>query len=242
MMAGNRGDFKLQVIPVIDLKGGQVVHAKGGNREAYPPLVSRLCQGSTPMAVVGGYLKLFSFTSLYVADLDAIEQEGDNDRALFEIRRAYPGLDLWVDRGVSSVEAARDWLETGLGRVVIGSESQKDHRLLEVLTRDKAASIILSLDFRGEQFLGPDSLLERSDLWPPMVIVMTLARVGGQAGPDLERLKFVRGLAENRKVFAAGGLRDAEDLLPLKQAGATGILVASALHDGRLKASHLTSL
>ncbi len=232
----------MQIIPVIDLKGGQVVHAKGGNREAYQPLVSRLCQGSTPLAVVGGYLSLFPFKSLYVADLDAIEEEGDNDHALLEIQQAYPKLDLWVDRGVSSVEAARAWLEKSLGRLVIGSESQKDDHLLEVLVRDKTASIILSLDFRGEEFLGPVSLFERSDLWPPMVIVMTLARVGGQAGPDFARLKAVQSRSEGRRIFAAGGLRGAEDFLPLKQTAVTGILVASALHDGRLEASDLTSL
>ena len=33
----------LQILPAIDLRGGMVVHAVAGRREAYRPLVSRLC-------------------------------------------------------------------------------------------------------------------------------------------------------------------------------------------------------
>ena len=43
---------------------------------------------------------------------------------------------------------------------------------------------VLSLDFRGETFLGPQGLLDDAALWPHRVIVMTLARVGGGEGPD----------------------------------------------------------
>src|SRR5215203_2024938 len=46
---------------------------------------------------------------------------------------------------------------------------------------------ILSLDFRGEDFVGPPSLLDDPSLWPCAVIAMTLARVGTSTGPDLLR-------------------------------------------------------
>ncbi|MBC8130797.1 MAG: nickel transporter, partial [Rhizobiaceae bacterium] len=35
-------------------------------------------------------------------------------------------------------------------------------------------------------------------------------------------------------VFAAGGVRDEDDLMRLEKAGIAGALVASALHDGRI--------
>jgi phosphoribosylformimino-5-aminoimidazole carboxamide ribotide isomerase len=94
--------------------------------------------------------------------------------------------------------------------------------------------IILSLDFRGDVFQGPQAFLDDEDLWPRRLIVMTLARVGSDAGPDLTRLASIIAKAGSRAVYAAGGLRGKEDLLVLRQAGATGVLVASALHDGRL--------
>ena len=37
---------------------------------------------------------------------------------------------------------------------------------------------------------------------------MTLARVGGAAGPDFDRIGAVRAIAGERNVYAAGGVRD----------------------------------
>jgi phosphoribosylformimino-5-aminoimidazole carboxamide ribotide isomerase len=93
---------------------------------------------------------------------------------------------------------------------------------------------VLSLDFREERFLGPAGILESPDTWPSRVIVMNLVRVGGGAGPDFERLHAVRTIAGRREIYAAGGVRDRTDLIKLRSFGCAGVLVASALHDGRL--------
>jgi phosphoribosylformimino-5-aminoimidazole carboxamide ribotide isomerase len=74
------------------------------------------------------------------------------------------------------------------------------------------------------------------------VIVMTLARVGSGAGPDLDRLCTVRDAEPGRRIYAAGGIRDAADLLALKRAGIAGALVASCLHDGRLSGKDIAAL
>ena len=46
-------------------------------------------------------------------------------------------------------------------------------------------------------------------LWPERVIVMTLARVGGDAGPDMDRLLQIKRRAPDARLYAAGGLRGA---------------------------------
>ena len=66
---------------------------------------------------------------------------------------------------------------------------------------------------------------------------MTLGRVGSGAGPDLDRLAAIRARAGARRLYAAGGVRDKADLAALKDAGAAGVLVASALHDGKISAA-----
>jgi hypothetical protein len=48
--------------------------------------------------------------------------------------------------------------------------------------QDQFRRIVLSLNFRGDSFLGPKGLCDAPHLWPARVIVMTLARVGGDAG------------------------------------------------------------
>jgi uncharacterized protein related to proFAR isomerase len=102
--------------------------------------------------------------------------------------------------------------------------------------------IVLSLDFRGDAFQGPEEILAEPALWPHRIIVMTLARVGSGAGPDLERFAAIRSIAGGRKIYAAGGVRDAADLLALKAAGASGALVSTALHDRRIVAADLQGM
>lgn len=230
----------MQVVPVIDLKAREVVHARQGLRDTYRPISTPLSRGSSPADVVAGLLGLHPFASLYVADLDAIAGEGGNAATLAHIAVRWPALELWVDSGIADAEAGRAWLDRGPGALVLGSESQRDTRTVRALAADPRA--ILSLDFRGEQFQGPDGLLEDVTLWPARVIVMTLARVGAGAGPDLPRVRSIVARAGRRSVYAAGGVRDAGDLLALAEAGAAGVLVASALHAGTIGAADLSQV
>jgi phosphoribosylformimino-5-aminoimidazole carboxamide ribotide isomerase len=73
------------------------------------------------------------------------------------------------------------------------------------------------------------------------VIVMTLARVGGNAGPDMDRLEKIKRRVPDVMLYAAGGLRGVSDLIRLQQAGMRGVLVASALHDGRLTGAEIAA-
>ena len=100
--------------------------------------------------------------------------------------------------------------------------------------RATADRLLLSLDFRGSQFLGPPALLERATAWPDRVICMNLERVGSGAGADLGLLADLKRRAPQLSFYAAGGVRGEEDLVRLERSGATGVLLASALHDGAI--------
>ncbi|SFJ25655.1 HisA/HisF-related TIM barrel protein [Methylobacterium brachiatum] len=218
------------VIPVLDLRGGRVVRARRGERSSYAPIETPLAKGSEPAAVARGLLAAWPARTLYVADLDAIIDAAAPDLATLDaIARACPGIGLWVDAGFAAFEGVAAFLAAGLGRPVIGSESQSDAGLVARLG-DRA---VLSLDTRGTERLGPAALHDDPALWPPDVIAMTLARVGAGAGPDLEALQALR--TPGRRVYAAGGVRGPDDLRALREAGIAGALVASALHDGTLR-------
>ena len=228
----------MEVIPVIDLKGGVVVHARKGERALYRPIETPLARGSDPLDVARGLLALHPFATLYVADLDAITGAGDNHVALARLRQALPDVTLWVDNGIADQDAASAWLAQGFGHVVLGSEAQRDIALVRRLGTEPRA--LLSLDFRHDAFCGPPDLLSHADVWPQRVIVMTLDRVGSHGGPDLARLRAIKSTA--RCVYAAGGVRDADDLAALAAAGVAGALVASSLHSGRLTTDALRRL
>jgi phosphoribosylformimino-5-aminoimidazole carboxamide ribotide isomerase len=230
----------LQAIPVIDLMGCEAVHARKGDRASYRPLESPLSPTSDAVAVVRGLLAVYPFPALYVADLDAIQRNGDNFPALRRIRAEFPKLQMWVDNGAADAAALEAVIGADLGTPVIGSESQHDGRLIAQHKDTRRA--VLSLDFRGDVFQGPEDILAEPALWPRRVIVMTLARVGSGAGPDLKRLAAIRSIAGGREIYAAGGVRDAADLRALKAAGAAGALIATALHERRIVAADLKAL
>jgi phosphoribosylformimino-5-aminoimidazole carboxamide ribotide isomerase len=220
----------MQVIPVLDLIAGQVVRARMGDRDAYRPIETPLSATPDPVDVAAGLMRLAPFPTLYIADLDAILGRGDNFAALGRLKAAFPALELWIDNGAA--DAAAVAATRAYGAPVLGSESQRDLALVA-----QARDAPLSLDFRGDAFQGPPELLQRAELWPDRIIVMTLGRVGSGAGPDLDRLAAIREIAGNRRLYAAGGVRDDADLAALERAGAAGVLVASALHDGRISSA-----
>jgi phosphoribosylformimino-5-aminoimidazole carboxamide ribotide isomerase len=230
----------MEIIPAIDLRDGTVVHARMGRRDEYRPLQTPLAASSDPVDVTRGLLSLHPFMTFYVADLDAIERRGDNRPVLLRLKSAFPQLTFWVDNGIGDRDEAEHWLDAGLGHLVIGSETQADAGLIRSFAGDKR--IALSLDFMQDSFRGPAPLLADTASWPRQIIVMTLARVGSRAGPDLERLSAICDSADGRAVYAAGGVRDAADLVALQRAGAAGALVASCLHDGRLTAGDISGL
>lgn len=213
---------------------GQVVHARLGRRDQYQPLRSPLAaQSSDPLHVVDALLRLHPFSVLYIADLDAIGGTGDHDAVIAAIHARHPGLRLWIDAGRHASAAG-----PASARVpVIGSESMTAASPWPTPT--DGAPWVLSLDYRDGRLLGPADLLARPERWPEDIIVMSLDHVGSARGPDLQRLRALLRLAPERRWHAAGGVRSAEDLAEIADAGAHGVLLASALHDGRISAADL---
>jgi phosphoribosylformimino-5-aminoimidazole carboxamide ribotide isomerase len=230
----------MEIIPVIDLKGGIVVHARMGRRELYRPIQTPLARTSDPVDVVRGVMSIYAFQRLYIADLDAIGGNGNNHGTIVQVNQAFPQVTLWLDNGIADVDTAAEWLQQGLGHLVLGSETQADTAIVCRFSEDPR--VVLSLDFREGVFQGPQTLLTQVQHWPQQVIVMTLDRVGSRSGPDLERLHTIKAIAEARAIYAAGGVRDTTDLRALANAGIAGALVASSLHEGRITSGDLQEL
>ncbi len=230
-----------EIIPVIDVRKGVAVRAVAGVRANYRPLESSLTATADPLEVAAAYRAFFPFRTLYVADLDGIEGRGGDVRLASNLAAAWHGEEVWIDDGsrpaAESECSCEDHLQSAGSSVtkVVGSEVL-DASDLEALVRVP----ILSLDFRDDVFLGPRALLEQPGLWPGRVIVMTLSRVGADAGPDLRRLEEIIDAGGNgRRVYAAGGVRNIADVKTLQACGAAGVLVASVLHSGQIKAGDL---
>ena len=260
----------MKLIPVIDLMQGQVVRAVRGNREGYRPIESRLCAGSDPVTVAKVLCLHCAARQLYVADIDALLGQPAQIAVLRALLRSLPALELWLDAGFANAAAAEALL-ADLGAAaqrvvpVFGSESlasrgdlqrcfagdesteagtddNPDNHPDNNLDNTRGCAAVLSLDRRDGQRLDAAGCWDTPALWPRRVIVMTLERVGSDAGPDLETLGAVRLKSPGGFIVGAGGIRNHDDLARAQAAGAGAWLVASALHDGRLARAHLREM
>jgi phosphoribosylformimino-5-aminoimidazole carboxamide ribotide isomerase len=231
----------MNIIPVIDIRDGIVVHAKGGDRANYQPLTSLLTSSVIPEDVIGDLLTWYPFHQLYIADLDAIEKGNHHPQRYKNILAAFPQLNIWLDAGIAGMEDYLCYSDTSRLFLVFGSETLRDISLLEKSGSDAEKQPILSLDKKSGQLLGHEAIHE-SAYWTDRCIAMSLDNVGANQGPDFEWLKSL--IQNNKKVnwYAAGGVRGEDDLERLIEIGATGTLIASALHTGKISKSAIKTL
>ncbi len=229
----------MNIIPVIDLKNGQVVMAQQGQRNSYQVIHSNLSNSSSIEDIIEGYLSIYPFKNIYIADLNAITEEGSNEALIKTTTHKYSYIKFWVDSGKNLSELS---VITGIKyRPIIGSESQKP--VPESNATNYFTDYILSLDFFPQQgYLGPVELLKNSSLWPKDIIIMTLDKVGANQGPDFEKIREFQHKFTDKNFIAAGGVRGIDDLLKLKKMGINHALVASALHSGKINSQAIKKL
>lgn len=228
----------MQLVPVIDLQQGQVVHATGGQRALYRPIASAQFRATCMPDVAGGLCEHCATTTLYLADLDALQGRAPQIDAVAALLDAQPGLALWLDAGYTQAADVDAWMRA-LGSVatrvrpVLASESLASvDALREALAAWPRA--LLSLDSRDGVPLDRGGVWSAVEAWPGRVIAMDLARVGSSAGPGIEHLAALQARAPSAFWIGSGGLRDDDDVAVAERSGAGAWLVASALHAGRI--------
>ena len=237
----------MKVIPVLDILGGVAVHAVRGRRKEYHPIKSVLCASAEPLDVAAA-LKALGFSELYVADLDAITG-GQPNFSLFKKIADKSGLELMIDAGVTSIKAAEEVLKSHVSKVIIGTETLPSTSLVaEALGLFGSEKIMVSLDLMGDRVISgfelgalkdPVALLrEFQEAGVSQIIVLDLARVGSGEGANVP---FLREVLRNIKanVYVGGGVQDIKDLVELKGIGVFGVLLATALHSGKISPEEL---
>jgi phosphoribosylformimino-5-aminoimidazole carboxamide ribotide isomerase len=237
----------VKIIPVIDVLGGRVVHAVRGRRKEYQPLKSNLCASTDPVDVAAA-LKALGFSELYVADLDAITRRQANF-SIFKNITDKTNLELMVDAGIDTLKKAERVLESHVSKVIIGTETLPSASLVaEAIGLFGSEKIMVSLDLIGNRIISgfelgalkaPVALLrEFQKAGVSQIIVLDLARVGSGEGVNMP---FLREVLRNIKanVYVGGGVRDIKDLVELKDISVFGVLLATALHSGKISPEDL---
>ncbi|RLG92062.1 MAG: HisA/HisF family protein [Candidatus Hecatellales archaeon] len=239
----------MKIIPVMDVLGGVVVHAVKGERSNYKPLKSLLCSNPNPLDVALAFKKL-GFKTLYLADLDAIV---DNvlDVSLIKVLGKVGFEELMVDVGVYSYTKPEKILENGASKIVVGTETlYRLENLKSLLKKINPEKIVVSLDYKNKiltkagelEGLGLDEAAFRlQNLGVKTLMFIDLSKVGSGEGVNLNLVKKILGVL-NIPLIVGGGIRDMGDILSLKRMGVSGVLVATALHKGKIRKEEIASL
>lgn len=240
------------ILPVMDLRYGQVVRGIAGRRDEYQPVESRYVEDSRPGTIAQLYARTFGFRDCYVADLNSI-CEGQVDGAALEAI-AVQGLNVWLDAGVGDIErwqaCQRDLPGWRPDRWIVGLESLKSWQALRELRAAIGEDrLVFSLDLKeGRPLTNRSDFREMSPLaiaetacgeGVRSLLVLDLAAVGEGAGTRVEGL--VSDLSQSLpgiELISGGGIASPVNLQTTIACGVHRVLVASALHDGRIAPFH----
>ena len=241
----------MQVIPVIDLMAGHVVHARAGERNDYQPVRSLLHPGSDPCSLAQVFRDLLLHPHIYVADLDAIGGRPGHYRVIEQIARE--GGRVHIDPGVRSLADVQNWLGRGASRIILGSETLSGPNVLRQAVQNFGSEkVALGLDLRnGRPLLAPgsetvwglagDSALGMvrlaEDAGMQETVVLELKSVGvqsGLAGWAVPLAKLCQQELLRQRFWVGGGLAEEDELAELANAGISGALLATALHQNKI--------
>ncbi|MEM0026933.1 MAG: HisA/HisF-related TIM barrel protein [Ignisphaera sp.] len=218
----------LEIVPVIDIMNGVVVHAVAGRREEYKPLSKSVVASSpNPIDVLNGFKKL-GCRGVYIADLDAIIGRGSNEGVLDAALNL--SFKVFADIGRNGI-AKKD---NNNIVYVIGTEYLVYPNELDVLSGraislDMKSNVVM---FKNKQIDVVKAANEVCNRNTKMVIALFLDRVGTARGFDVETLKNIIDICKDVDIGVGGGLRDLNDIILLKKLGVKYAFVATAIHRG----------
>ncbi|MHA6524942.1 bifunctional 1-(5-phosphoribosyl)-5-((5-phosphoribosylamino)methylideneamino)imidazole-4-carboxamide isomerase/phosphoribosylanthranilate isomerase PriA [Tessaracoccus sp. G1721] len=226
----------LQLLPAVDVQGGQAVQLvqgiAGSQKEFGDPLAAALRWQD------GGA------EWLHLVDLDAAFGRGSNA----ELLRSIVGkLDMMVEisGGIRDDASLQRALATGARRVNIGTAALENPQWCERIIAEHGDRIAIGLDVRGENLAARGWTTEGGP-WPETLdrlvaagcerfVVTDVNADGMLTGPNVDLLLAVAERS-GRKVIASGGIATLDNLRDLRRLvgqGIEGAIIGTALYLGR---------
>ena len=233
----------MQIIPAIDISFGSCVRLYQGD-------FGQRTEYSTDPAAVARKYEAIGFTELHVVDLDGAQSGQQPNREIVSAIANETNLSIQLGGGIRHTETLSAWFEKGVSRCVIGSRAITDPALIcEWCTEFGADRIVLALDVRFINKLprlathGWTATSEMT-LWQCLddfqsvglrrVLCTDIGRDGARTGPNLDLYADFVGRFPAIRLQASGGVRDLDDLIQLRQLGASAAITGRALLDGKI--------
>ena len=227
--------MKLELLPAVDVKGGQAVRLVQGE------LGSESNYGAPLEAALD--FQRAGAEWIHLVDLDAAFGIGSNADLLAEV---IGKLDIAVELsgGIRDDESLRRALATGCKRVNLGTAALEDPEWTSKVISEFGDRIAVGLDVRGTTLAARGWTKEGGDLYETIArldkdgcaryVVTDVTKDGTLKGPNLELLRNVCA-ATKAPIVASGGISSIADIEALKslvEIGVEGAIMGKALYAG----------
>ena len=227
----------MMVIPAIDLIAGKVVRLKKGDSRE----MSTYTRFGDPIAVARRWEEEGA-EYLHVVDLDAALSKGDNKTLIMRIVEE-SSVPVQAGGGIRSLSYAKELLENGVDRVMLGSLAIERPEIVEDLLEDWGKErVMIALDhadgrvlYKGWKKTTNIDIMEalgayiaRGAEW---FLVTAVEKDGTMTGPSLGTLERMADV--DARIVAAGGVGDLEDLALIRDTGVDAAVVGKALYEER---------
>jgi phosphoribosylformimino-5-aminoimidazole carboxamide ribotide isomerase len=212
------------LIPSIDLMGGKIVQLVQGSRKAlefdnFEEWIDRFT----------------GYPLVQLIDLDAAKRVGHNRELVREIASQLP---CQVGGGIRSIESAREMLQLGARRVIVGSSliangqinSGFAHEASETLGTERLVFAVDSLGGRvaikGWQEttnLTPIEIMSALEPYCGAFLYTHIDTEGMLKGIPMDVIKKLRS-STSRRLIAAGGIRSSEEIEALDTMGVDAVV------------------
>ncbi len=231
----------MELIPVLDIKEGKVVRGVEGDRDSYKPVESCLTDSAEPVDVLEALKDDFELKKVYIADIDSLEDNGDNDDCIIELFDTFD-LQFYLDRGIKTAEGLESRVVERTDKVIVASETVRSVGDMENIMECLGSRAVFSVDmYNGElagdigHFDSASELLEYvEDLDVEEIILLDIGNVGTASGVAEHLLEKADEYGEE-EFITGGGVRNVNDVEKLEKHNISGVLVSTALHRGYLK-------
>jgi phosphoribosylformimino-5-aminoimidazole carboxamide ribotide isomerase len=234
------------IYPAMDLMDGEVVRLKQGRFDA------RTSYSADPAEALHAFAEAGAEWA-HVVDLDGARAKAPvQHQMIAELARSTP-LKLQVGGGFRTREQVAHMLDSGIGRIVIGSVAVTEPQLVNSWIAEFGSErITLSLDVRiadevpvvavsGWTEASGASLWDVAALYPAALhlLITDIGRDGMLAGPNFELLDEAVERLPAMRIQASGGIASLHDLQRLRTDGA---IVGKALWEGLIEIEGALSL
>lgn len=228
-----------ELIPAIDLLGGQCVRLSQGRYDA-----ATVYDGD-PGQVAGGF-RAAGVSRIHVVDLDGAKAgRPENRDAIAAIVAAAGDVPVQLGGGLRDLAGIETALASGLDRAILGTVALREPELVKAAAAAHPGRIVVGIDAR-DGLVAVEGWLEASeataidvgrrfeDAGVAALVYTDIARDGMLSGPNLEATAALADALEI-PVIVSGGVSNEEDIMrsaALASRGIVGVIVGRAIYTG----------